>query len=398
MQDKRKRILKMLEDGSISMDEALTLLEQLQKDNEGSSSTEQAEKAPVTPLVPEAPKQQQSSESTTDDTSQEGSSKQSKKESSIDDFLEELRKDFSTVGDRFMQFMQTAVEKVKDMDFEAPFGKSFIFKHQVERPSEGVEQLTVNISNGNVTLHEAEGTSIQASFSIKGYHSQEDEETAKKEILDKLIFALDDEHLHISSDMKLVQVHLDLYIPKKQYRSLKVKLVNGSFQADQLDMKEIGVKSTNGKINLTKSTAEKVEVETVNGQIYLNDITAEKVETETLNGRIYVDGEIVQVEAQSLNGNIALTTKSPKAKGIDAKTMSGSVELYIPSTLGLQGQIISSIGKLNLKLDDIQTIAEQEQFLQRSIRFKKDVPDSSSGALQVKGESKTGTVHVYYNV
>ena len=42
----------------------------------------------------------------------------------MDEFLEDLTKGFYNVGDRFMQFMQTAVQKVKSFDFDSPFGNA----------------------------------------------------------------------------------------------------------------------------------------------------------------------------------------------------------------------------------------------------------------------------------
>ena len=76
--------------------------------------------------------------------------------------------------------------------------------------------------------------------------------------------------------------------------------------------------------------------------------------------------------------------------------MSGSVEIYIPSGISLSGEISSNMGRLDLQLDDIDRTAEHEQLLQRSIRFKKDVDDSTS-PLHIFGEAKTGSVLVCYN-
>ena len=53
--------------------------------------------------------------------------------------------------------------------------------------------------------------------------------------------------------------------------------------------------------------------------------------------------------------------------------MSGSVEIYIPVGVALSGEIASNIGRLDLQLEDVNRTIEQEQLLQRTIRFKKDV-------------------------
>src|SRR5699024_12217219 len=76
--------------------------------------------------------------------------------------------------------------------------------------------------------------------------------------------------------------------------------------------------------------------------------------------------------------------------------MSGGVELYIPSNRSLQGELASMIGKLDVRLNDIEQLKEHEQFLQRSMRFEKRV-EGDDKPLQVKVESKTGTIMLHYN-
>lgn len=396
MQEKRKRILTMLENGAISMDEALTLLEQLQqetKGNEQQKATEQQKSDEQTSgeLVPyPKKKEEQSSKSAEEESSQ------SEKESpDLDDFLNDIRKDFTVAGERFMQFMQGAVQKVKEFDMDAPFGKTTKFAHKITKPADQVNSLQVKLSNGNCTLHEADGDEVELHFDIKGYF-QEDEETSKQEVVDKILCVLDDGTLQLTSEMKLSQVNVAIYLPKKSYDKLTVRLTNGAFKSAELPFEMIKVKTSNGKIDVVNVSGKEIDAETVNGTIYINDVQAEKVKAETLNGRIYIDGDLEKVDAQSLNGNVAVTTRSEKVTEIDAKTMSGAVELYIPSNRSLQGELASMIGKLDVRLNDIEQLKEQEQFLQRSMRFEKRV-EGDSKPLQVKAESKTGTIMLHYN-
>ena len=71
----------------------------------------------------------------------------------MDEFLEDLRKDFTHVGDRFMQFMQTAVQKVKEFDFDSPFGNAVTFSHTMTKHAAGIEEILIDIDNGKVTIH-----------------------------------------------------------------------------------------------------------------------------------------------------------------------------------------------------------------------------------------------------
>lgn len=378
MQNERKRILAMLEDGTITTEDALTLLEKL-------GESQKVEKKKSLPFV-------ERNESEKEYYSNKG---ERKEEPSMDEFLEGIRRDFTYVGDRFMEFMQSAVQKVKTFDFESPFGAKIIFNHTETKSAENLDEMFIDIDNGKVTIHCEEAEEIRADFTVKT-HRHESEEAAKEDFLERVIVGREGNKLLISSDMKLTQVNLDLYVPKKHYAKISARLLNGSFAMDDAEAEKVRVKTANGKIEVAGLQFTDAEFETANGAIGLSGLIGEKLEAESLNGRVYIDGVLKEVEAQSLNGHVVVTTKDENAERIGAKTMSGSVEIYIPSNISLSGEIASNMGRLDLQLTDVDRTDEQDQFFQRSVRFKKEVEGASS-PLHLFGEAKTGSVLVCYN-
>ncbi len=396
MQNERKRILAMLENGTITTEEALTLLETLGKTGQVEKNAEAKQATVESQELEEQysePKQQEKegpfekAEPIIEDKDQD--------QPSMDEFLEDLTKDFTNVGDRFMQFMQTAVQKVKSFEFDSPFGNTVTFDHTITKPATEIDEVIIDIDNGKVTIHTGEMEEVRADFTVKTYNS-ESEEKAKKDFLDKLLFVNDEGKIRISSDLKMVQVNVELFIPKKDYARISARLLNGSFKMKDATAEKVKVKTANGKIEIAGLTFKNGEFETVNGSIGLNGVTATTIEAETLNGRVYIDGAVKDVEAQSLNGHVVVTTTDPAAEKIEAKTMSGTVEIYIPAGVALSGEIASNMGRLDLKLDDVDRTVEQEQLLHRTIRFKKDVEGNPS-PLHIFGEAKTGSVLVCYN-
>lgn len=410
MQNERQRILAMLENGTITTDEALTLLETLGKPPQ---VEKQAETSQVEPpqveltkveeviLVKEEPVAQQQAEEPAKEQQAHEESANKKKDTSegqpsMDEFLDDLRKDFTNVGDRFMQFMQTAVQKVKSFDFESPFGHSITFNHTITKAASGIEEVIIDIDNGKVAIHHDESAEeVRAEFAVKAY-TGDSEEKAKTDFLDKLLFVNDEGKLRISSDLKMVQVNVELFIPKKEYARISARLLNGSFKMKDAVAKTVRVKTANGKIDIVGLTFKDGEFETANGAIGLNKVTGQTIEAETLNGRVYIDGAVKDVEAQSINGHVVVTTTDREAEKIEAKTMSGSVEIYIPADIALSGEVMSNMGRLDLQLDDVNRTTEQEQLLHKTIRFKKDGEENAS-PLHIFGEAKTGSVLVCYN-
>ncbi|PID20930.1 hypothetical protein CSV61_11925 [Sporosarcina sp. P3] len=358
MQNERIRILTMLEEGKITADEALKLLEAMGKESEKETAEES---------------------------------------SSADAFFEDIRKEFVTAGDRFMQFMDTAVHRVKEFDFEAPFSKSVSFTHTESKSVEDIEEIIIHIDHGSVEIHPSDDEEITAKFSVKHFNT-DSEAGALNQFLEKLLFVKDGNKLRIGSDLKMLQVNLHLYVPTSvHYSKLSVRLLNGGCSLEGVDFKDLRIKTANGKIECADIKFDEAELETANGMVRLLKVTGEKLEAETLNGRVYVDGAVQDVDAKSLNGNVTLTTSSAAAKRLEAKSISGSVEIYFPSSISVKGEITSNMGKLDLQLHDVSRVEEQEQFLHRTIRFSKTAEDETKEPLHVTGESKTGSVMVRYN-
>lgn len=400
MQNERKRILTMLENGTISTDEALTLLEALSQSEPAKKSADFS--IDIEPAKTQDHEQKKTEEDPFAESGKEEQSKgkgQSSKSgwsgTSAEEFMEDVRKDLTNVGDQFMQFMQSAVQKVKQFDMDNPFGSSTTFEHKMQKEVKELEELIVDIDNGKLSIVPGEGDEISAVFSVKTFTSSSEEE-AKKEFLEKLICVADDQSLRISSNSKTVQVNTVLTVPKKTYRKISVRLLNGGFDLRNLEADVLRVKTANGKVNLSYVKAGEVDIETLNGEIRLLSLESHKLETQTLNGLIYIDGKVKDTQARTLNGSISVTTSHECPEKIDVKSVGGNIELYVPSSLSLVGSITSTIGSLNLKLPDVENTSNQDQLLHRSMNFKKDEQDSPS-TLHLFAESKTGSVMVCYS-
>ncbi|QTD42825.1 DUF4097 family beta strand repeat-containing protein [Sporosarcina sp. Te-1] len=386
MQNERKRILSMLENGTITIEEALTLLEAMEKTTSGPSKQ------------PENPSET-TYQKATEDEYVESEPKSTKRDDSMDDFLSDLRKDVSHAGERFMQFMQTAVQRVKTFDFDSPFGSSITFTHSITKPVDQLDEIIVDIDNGKLTIQaneDPESSEVAADFTVKAFN-QKTEEEAKEEFLKKLVFMNDEGKLRLVSDLKLIQVNVVLTVPQKEYEKLSIRLLNGETVLHSLSAGKLYCKTANGKIEGAHLKFHEAELETGNGKIQLKEIQGEELSAETMNGRVYISGSVKDVEAKSLNGHVVVTTTDSEARKVEARTVSGSVEIYVPSDIPLSGEISTNMGRLDLQLDDVNRTRVEEQFLQRSIGFHKHTEEERT-PLFINGEAKTGSVIVCYNV
>ncbi len=382
MQEDRKRVLDLVQNGTISAQEALVLLEALENGETRSKLSMNSET------------QQSESKTHTTQTNSETHKKKATS-SQAEEFMEDMKRDFTQFSDRFVQFMQTAVGKMKTFDFDMPFGEPIEFHHTILKENVDFNEISADFANGSLEIYPSQENQVRAECHVKAYKSASEEE-AKKEFLEKFVFFVDHRRLRIISDFKTTSVNVVLYVPKHLYHLISVRLFNGAFVGKHLEVDQFKVKTANGKIELKDIHVEDAEVHTANGAIQVKEAYGNKIDAETINGKIYIDGHLKDIEAQSVNGHVIITTKNQKARKIEGHAIAGTVEIYVPSTVSLQGEVASNFGKMDVALSDVTRVSEQEHFLQKNIRFTKDIAGSTTAPLYVKGEAKTGSVLVRY--
>lgn len=364
MQDERKRILDMLENGQITAQEAMGLLDTLSK------------------------QQEQHTQSTYTQQTTGNESHRNR------DFIEDAKRDFTLIGERVMQMMQGTVDKIRQFDFENPFGDAVSIKDHYSVEADALRSITIDIANGKVEIYPTDEKTVKADLTVKSYRQMPEEELRQK-LHSDFVFKEEDGRLRIFSDMKTISVHTTLHVPKAHYQQLTVRLFNGDLTAGSFDAKHVKIKTTNGKVSLHHMNVEEVDVETVNGAVQLKDVNGEAVDVEAVNGRIYVEGKIRDLEASSVNGNLILTTKHANPRKLEGTALAGNVELYVPRHVPLKGEATTQLGQLDVQLADVTQSNQSEQFMNKKVSFSKATEDDQS-PLYVSGEAKTGTVVVRY--
>ena len=212
MQEERKKILDMVENGTITAQEALELLEAL-----GKTTTT------ATPIVNEEMQYNQSTNSKT-------TSKQQNP-----DFLDDIKRDFTVMGEKFMHFMQGTVDKLKDFEFDVKITDPIVFDEKFVKEDAESEDISINMANGKVEIIPTEETNVSAVVKAKCYRGSNEEEV-KARFTEEFIFTTEANKLRVYSDMKTIATHVVLYVPKKSYNHISARLFNGDFTAKNLEL------------------------------------------------------------------------------------------------------------------------------------------------------------------
>lgn len=403
MQEERKRILKLVESGTITAEEAIVLLEKLSSEKESTPSQAAPVEQPVfEEKYKEEPhkaepvfEEQKEKRKTTGFEDIFGKSFNDKEfNKKMDEFMGDIKQDLSQFSTRMTGLVGAALSKFKELDIDTPFGERVEFTKTYAYPVADVKGVELEIANGKVDIVRATDDLVTVNVTGKTPLKGTEEETIAQatENMSKLT----NDKLFIQSTNKFAQVKVQVAIPEKHYDVVIAKLLTGSVSIEQVDAKLVKARTHNGVIRLENATFDHAELQTSNGAVEARHIKGEDLEIGTANGRIYVDGELNEVEAESMNGHVVITTTSAEAHKIKARALAGSVEIYVPKTVALDGQVFSNFGKADIGLSDVLVTEEEEQFLSKSVRFTKELEGAK--LLKLVGESRTGTVLVRYTL
>lgn len=385
MSEERKRILELVQDGKLSAQEAIILLEALEKDAQMKEKIDSKEmKNDEANATSQSTHEDTTSQSTHEDTTSQNSS-QSTENTKEDTFYSQLE----NAGERIFDFVNNALHKIKNVDLQ--FTQSVDIPHTFQQEDSEIEKIDIDVANGPVRIIAWDQPEVRVECQAKVYRS-DDREEARKYFLDNTIFSIENGLFCFATQSKWMRVETVIYIPEKDYKRAGIRIFNGGLTGEKIHTEFLTVKTTNGKVDLEKMEGKKFEVDTVNGQIKLTGSKVEELEAETVNGTVEVSGDFKVAELQSFNGNITASLQEQGAKRIEAKVVTGNINIYLPEGATVDGDVRSNLGSYKLDLEGINVSHEKKEIIQKQVQFKRQGQDEA--IIHLLADTKTGSVLV----
>jgi DUF4097 and DUF4098 domain-containing protein YvlB len=361
--EERKRILKMIQDGKLTAEEALPLLEQLEND---SKTLEGKEEAILTEL----------STTVNWESGQTGSKTKSAKK----------------VKDSLLDFVDKAFKKIKDFDLDFNFGSSVSVQHIFQHSEVYLTDLDIDVANGSVKIVPWSERDVRVECQAKVYQVESHDE-ARRVFLQDVLFSIEGGKLKYSVQKKKLKVDATIYVPEAAYEAISIRLFNGRIDGEKLQVQKFKAKTANGRITVNHFQTDSFEVETANGHITAKNLVSKKVEAETINGTIQVSGLYSKADIQSFNGNVICTVTSRECETVFIKSTTGNVDLYVPKNGSIQGELKSNIGNIQCDLPNVEKMDQKSEIIQKYLKFKTKKIEKAEPLL-VDIETKTGSILV----
>ncbi|MBF2479486.1 DUF4097 family beta strand repeat-containing protein [Listeria marthii] len=412
MENERKRILELVKQGIISTEEALTLLENISK-KEGKTAAKENIRRSAAPKEEKFEEQEEPAYDYSKGWNNEGNpytAPKSRKrrpepnpenheryedesENTSKDREESMRNmvnDLSQAGEKIGSFLNNAFKQVKDMPF--PFLTSTKIERDFVYHDTTLSILEFEIANGNIEFKPSDSNDIKVHAMIKLFKEYPEDE-ALKIFFDKTTLRVDEETLRFESTSKQIVTNLTVYLPRREYDYVSVKMLNGNFHLDELSGRDLFVKTTNGNISLGTLNATLAEIESINGNVRIQNGEIRDVALKTFNGNVAAKGNYYSTNLQTKNGNINYQLTGNEATFLKAKTGAGNIEVIVPAAIGVDGRFHTNLGKLLLDLKDAEILESKTESVSKSIIFTK-LPDAADSSLKIEAEATTGSVKI----
>jgi DUF4097 and DUF4098 domain-containing protein YvlB len=384
-------ILKMLEDGKITADEAARLLDAAGDSPSASSSGPSPYKGPSRqttgyqppPPTSSTPPPSGSGYSHYASNDSRGRSSSSSSSTGFDDFTSELGRKFEAfardIEPKLHKFSEAVVEKTSDFaeritkSLEEPRrapSHSTSYAHSSSTSSSsashgglsekrfeiavssGYNEVNMAGLNGDVLVRGYNGDKITASIFVKPKRANASIELMK--LGNKYFLNYDDDEFD--------KVMVDAYIPEKLFAVANISTSNGTLDISSMDADSISVGNLNGPTKIKGVSAGFLKTECNNGKLTLTSIAAKNAQIENFNGIIdALDLDCANLKLVSVNGGITVNISSFTHFSSyiwDAETSNGKMTLNLPTMpdLGYYLKAHASLGQVKIALSNLSYI------------------------------------------
>ncbi|WP_280769506.1 DUF4097 family beta strand repeat-containing protein [Salipaludibacillus daqingensis] len=381
MQEERLMILKMIEDGKITTEEGLELLNALKEDPKQASKKEK--KGP------------HSEEDAYQHTSRPSKSENDQYVSRDVNWdaggYRRTEEKVNTFARRFTEFVEDAVHKIKEFDLDFNFGSSVEVEHIFQHKHAKVTDVDVHVENGSISFLPWDEEDIRMECHVKVYKVRDADE-ARRVFLNEVNFHFTDGKLAFEAKKKSMKVNTVMYVPRNQLEKIKLYAFNGKITGENVSVDSFEAKTVNGRLDFDEIHANHVNLETVNGTIAVPQLHANKTDAKTVNGTVSVKTSKGDLDVETLNGTIHYTLLDEASARVYLKTTTGSVNVQVPDNVKTEGELKTTVGGIQCELPEMSVIDEKNEFASKKMSFLAN--KKAEAHFYVEAEATTGTISI----
>lgn len=419
MQEERLYILRMLEEGKISADEAAALLEALGDDQPGPSRAGEHRSGK------EAGGARAGASMSAKEQGAKGQELAAQIREAIRTALrsvpqvtEELRENWHEVRHDIQQALKEIKEEVRKGPLVDVSGLTELFQNlrgvtkgpvrEFEEVLTGelageAPRVRLTTKNGRISVFGWDRSDYKLVLKKRVFVEEENEAEA---LAREAVHTIESEALlqvSVNESSKL-SVSIEAWLPRQSRISLEAASKNGALHLEGVRLQAGSLSTTNGAVRVKEAAAERLELATVNGAIAVSESAAERLDASTTNGGVTWSGGAREAQLKSVNGSIRVDADFPETWGPEATSryvlecVNGSVRLAAPGDEGVGVKFEAGGRRVDLGGDEdgFDLAKEPGGADGRSRRVSGVTPgfESASKRLVVEAKTLNGVVRI----
>ena len=394
--DSKERILKMLEEGKITSEEAIRLMETMDKKEDQDQSASAGDTGQ---------KKKDGDEywngGMVNDLFQQFMGEVNKYvnpdklNKTYKDVNQRANKTYQDVRTRFdsnqqasqvFKSVERAFDSVKNTNFDSVFSGG-AKNRLIETIDESYSSISLDITNGDIKIVPTDRVET-AKFEVTPFYRKLD---TKRNYFQDIICEVKNDELVIVSDIRSAKVNVELNLNAETIRRLIITGSNGNVSLKDQDIKDLTIDVLNGHVKLEDTVTDHAFVRTSKGNISVEKGAYGEVELISMVGTINTDQFNAKDITVSANGSVNMTLQST-TDSATINTNMGSVNLSIPQGRPLEGRLSTVVGQLNYPPEVDARFMKHQDFGLKELML---VNDSDEPGLFIEVSTKFGSVTLH---
>ncbi len=190
-------------------------------------------------------------------------------------------------------------------------------------------------------------------------------------------------------------LRIELFLPSEKNYDLDLNSRNGRTIVEGLDCSEVGVETRNGRIILDGVEAKQMSLASRNGRVVVEGAT-EILKAETRNGRIKFYGPVRNADAQTSNGRIIFEPQLQEGDNeYRLETKNGRIKLNLPQEdCGYDVECETRLGKIRVSLPELEVEKKVKERRRRFYKARTPDHDKLPRRAVVECKTKNGAIKI----
>lgn len=391
--EEKMLILKMLQEGKISAEEAHKLLEALDKTNTGFESdarkNEKKFEEKMQELQQKASKVAEKLGSTLNSSAEKFSSNSEK---FGDDFAKRMESFGNDIADSAVKFTDKLVNYLGN--FIDVSNDKYQYKKNYQYALADNADLFVDTSNFAVIVTPTSESNLSLNLYIN---------TSIPDLcIEEYFKVLETENsLNIKTQFpSRTWGKIEISVPK-HLNNLNILTTNGKCELIDINVDNIESNTTNGRISLTNCLSKTISAITSNGKVVVSGTTAAFADLSTSNGKIEIAScKFDKLDAKTSNGSIILDGiyKTSSSEGsYNLRTSNGKIviELNNSESCGCMIDATTSLGSISVDLPELSYFVDKKSYsMQSSAQIKSANFDSLADKIIINAHTSNSSIVV----